>query len=298
MGIKIRIRNGMQRNTLTGEGGATEGDLRGSTGDIIENASSVPYVEDGHLLVHESTPPALSVVLDPGVVYIPNADFDPFDSDSIKFWEAVVDDSQTNTLTLSSNSSGQPRVDIICVNLDITEYVNNDGSNISEYVVIEGTPGAGAPAVPDNHTKVAEVTVQDGATAIYNADITDTRDQTKIRNDVLPDRLTGVRVDKRVRTLTTTSTVTADVDDEDIIEITSLGVNLTIAAPTGTPTNSQTLLYRIQDNGISRTLTWNAVFREVGTYLPTDTEAGKVLYVGAVWNAASSKWDVVLTAQE
>lgn len=298
MGIKIRIRNGMQRNTLTGEGGASEGDLRGSTSDIIEESASVPYVDEGHALVHESNPPTMVVVVDPGVVYIPNSDFDAFDSDSVKFWEAVLEDDALHEVTVSPNSSGQDRIDGIFVTMDITSFVNQDASNIAEIVYIEGTPGGSGPATPDNHTQIAQLLVGDGVTEIYNANITDVREQTTLREAIIPAHLAGKRIDKRVRSLTTTSTLTPNVDNEDMVFVTSLGVNLTVAAPTGTPTTGQTLVIRIKDNGITRTLTWNAVFREVGSYLPTDTEAGKVLYVGCMWNENASKWDVLMTNQE
>jgi hypothetical protein len=72
---------------------------------------------------------------------------------------------------------------------------------------------------------------------------------------------------------------------------------ITIAAPTGSPVNGQKLLIKITDDGVARGITWNAIYRAfVGAPLPTTTVAGKVIYVGCIYNntnPASIKWDVV-----
>lgn len=73
--------------------------------------------------------------------------------------------------------------------------------------------------------------------------------------------------------------------------ITALAANTVIGAPTGTPVNGQSLVYRLKDNGSARTIGWNAVFRGVGCTLPSTTVAGKTLYVGFFYNAEASKWD-------
>ncbi len=73
---------------------------------------------------------------------------------------------------------------------------------------------------------------------------------------------------------------------------------LTVAAPTGTFADGQSLLIRIKDNGTARAISWNAVFRAVGITLPTTTVISKVLYVGAKWNAAESVFDVIAVGQQ
>jgi hypothetical protein len=45
-------------------------------------------------------------------------------------------------------------------------------------------------------------------------------------------------------------------------------------------------------------ITWNAVFNAVGCLLPSTTVAGKTTYVGAIYNATSSKWDVLAVSTE
>lgn len=110
--------------------------------------------------------------------------------------------------------------------------------------------------------------------------------------------LTNKRITKRVGTTTTSSSLTIDSDSYDLFTVTALAEAMTINSPSGTPTNGQPLLIRIKDNGTARALTWNAVFRVVGTSLPTTTVISKYNYVGAVWNSSDSKWDVITALQE
>jgi hypothetical protein len=52
------------------------------------------------------------------------------------------------------------------------------------------------------------------------------------------------------------------------------------------------LRLRFKDNGVSRTLTWNAIYRAIGVTLPAATTAGKWMYIDMVYNSADTKWDV------
>jgi hypothetical protein len=75
--------------------------------------------------------------------------------------------------------------------------------------------------------------------------------------------------------------------------LTALASSLTINAPIGTPVDGTKLMFRILDNGSARSLTWNATFTAIGTILPTSTVSSKIVYVGAVYNAAATRWDVI-----
>lgn len=101
-------------------------------------------------------------------------------------------------------------------------------------------------------------------------------------------------VASEVSTTETTLTPTAG---KDLYALTAQTSSVTIAAPTGTPVQGQTLLLRIKDDGSARAITWNAVYRAVGVELPTTTVASKILYVGAVWNDTESVWDVIAVGQ-
>lgn len=105
--------------------------------------------------------------------------------------------------------------------------------------------------------------------------------------------LTNKRITPRINTTASTSTLTIDSDTTDQYTVTALAAPMTIAAPTGTPTDGQKLILRILDNGTARALTWNAIFRVVGTILPTTTVLSKTTYVGCIYNTAAVKWDVV-----
>jgi len=79
--------------------------------------------------------------------------------------------------------------------------------------------------------------------------------------------------------------------------LTALANSLTINADSGSPLDGQRMIFRINDNGTARALTWvtsgSGAFRAVGASLPTTTTANKATYVGCIYNASSSTWDVV-----
>lgn len=106
------------------------------------------------------------------------------------------------------------------------------------------------------------------------------------------------KISVRTNTQTSPSTLTPAVDDYDMFIVTNLNGGMTIAAPTGTPVSGQGLLIRIKDDGTSRSLTWNAVWRAIGVTLPSTTVAGKLLYVSARYNIESLKWDVLSIGRE
>ena len=189
MTINVRVRDGMCPDPTTGDGGATEGDIRGSFSDIID-VVGVKDLSGGHCLVTQNSPAAMSVLVAPGVVYIPNADYDELDSNQVKFWEAVI--TVSTAVTITANTSGSTRIDLICAKMDTTITPDEHASNIATLVAVAGTPGAGVPATPDNYAKLAEVEVANGASTIVTADITDSRVQAKINSDYIPDIETGI----------------------------------------------------------------------------------------------------------
>ncbi|WP_230685813.1 hypothetical protein, partial [Streptococcus pneumoniae] len=80
--------------------------------------------------------------------------------------------------------------------------------------------------------------------------------------------------------------------------VTALAVGATFGAPTGTPTEGQSLVIRVKDNGTARSLAYNAIYRAVGVTLPTTTVISKTIYLGMFYNSSDTKWDVVAVAQE
>jgi len=104
----------------------------------------------------------------------------------------------------------------------------------------------------------------------------------------------NLKSDKNTRVVSTasTATLTPDIDLYDMAVITAQAEALAIAAPTGTPSNGNAFAFRIKDNGTARALTFNAIYRAIGSDLPTTTTLGKTLYFVAVYNSTDTKWDV------
>ena len=112
--------------------------------------------------------------------------------------------------------------------------------------------------------------------------------------------LTNKTITKRVTTIVSNATPTIDTDDCDVVTITALATAITTMTTnlSGTPTNFQTLIFRIQDDGTGRAITWGASFQAMGVDLPTTTTASKVLTVGFIYDTVDSKWGCVASAEE
>jgi hypothetical protein len=125
-------------------------------------------INSASLLVHQNTPAGLSVVVDSG-------------------WAAIVGTTQANmgtyvtyndaSLVLSLNTADptNPRVDLVCATVNDAYYTGSLNNVIIQ--VVAGTPAGSpvAPSLPANSITLATVAVGAGATAITNANITDTR---------------------------------------------------------------------------------------------------------------------------
>lgn len=141
-----------------------------------------------------------------------------------------------------------------------------------------------------NHTGTqASTTISDFTTAV-DARITAGLDDAQTFDNK--------RINPRVSTTASTSSLTPDISAYDQYNLTALAANLTVNAPTGSPQAGQKLLLRIKDNGTSRTITLNAIFRAVGLTIPTATTINKTLYLGCVYNVTDTKWDVIAIARE
>lgn len=105
--------------------------------------------------------------------------------------------------------------------------------------------------------------------------------------------LTNKRITKRIASTASSGTPTPSADNDDQYQLTALAANATWGAPTGTPTSGQPLILRWKDNGTSRTLAWNAIYRGIAAALPTATTVNKTSYAGFIYNGADSKWDMV-----
>lgn len=100
----------------------------------------------------------------------------------------------------------------------------------------------------------------------------------------------------KVTSVASTATLTPTFTD-DQLNLTAQAGALTLANPTGTAVDAWGIVIRVKDNGGAQTIAYGTQYRATGTTLPTTTVAGKVLYLGMVYNAAETLWDVVSTAQ-
>ena len=115
--------------------------------------------------------------------------------------------------------------------------------------------------------------------------------------------LTNKRYTMRVSSAASiTSPLAWNGNNFDQYAATAQAAALTINADAGTPTDGQRIMFRFEDNGTPRALTWTTGvskgFRAVGVTLPTTTVATKVLYVGCIYNLADDRWDALAVGQE
>jgi len=92
-----------------------------------------------------------------------------------------------------------------------------------------------------------------------------------------------------IQSVVSSATVTPNADTDDEVVITAQAEALTIANPSGTPTDGQAMFIRIYDDGTARGITWGVNY--AGTGLPTTTVVGTSIYVPIVYNSSTSKWD-------
>jgi hypothetical protein len=114
---------------------------------------------------------------------------------------------------------------------------------------------------------------------------------------LMADGSVSTSMNPRVQTVTSSATVTAT-STNDIVTITAQAVGLTLANPTGTFVEGQSLIIRIKDNGTARSIAYGTNFRAIGVTAPTTTTANKTTYIGCIYNSTDTKFDIVGTCTE
>ena len=148
-------------------------DLMSLATDLFDGNSGIVAATD--YAVAQSSPVAMSVTVGTGKAYI-------YISSLLSYYRTILD--AAAVLSIASNSSGSDRIDLICIKIDTGATPDANASNVATVVVVQGTPGAGAPATPANHYKLAQVTVANGAVTIETANIADSRSQIGVRSGV------------------------------------------------------------------------------------------------------------------
>lgn len=97
---------------------------------------------------------------------------------------------------------------------------------------------------------------------------------------------------KKITVVAQSATPTINTDNTNIAYITGLGQAVTSFTTnlSGTPSNGDTLIIDITDDGTGRALTWGSGFESSTVVLPTTTVASTKLTIGFRWNVATSKW--------
>lgn len=84
-----------------------------------------------------------------------------------------------------------------------------------------------------------------------------------------------------------------------IYDVTALAVPATVAVPSFSVANGMSAIIRIKDNGTARALTFASGYTNVsGLDTPTTTIANKLLTIGAMYNSATSKWEIQSISQQ
>lgn len=99
-------------------------------------------------------------------------------------------------------------------------------------------------------------------------------------------------LEPNVQSISSSSNITP-LTTNDLVDVTALTTDATIEAPIGDVLEGQMLLIRIKDDGTSRALTWDSVYRGIGEVLPTSTSSGMIMYFTCVFNGSDSRWDVI-----
>jgi hypothetical protein len=156
---------------VTVTGGANARHMMGVENNTFDDS----YIERGNTnnsLVTETGTPGLSVDVPAGVVYVPRTSYTETGSDQ-KLIESVQDASET--LAVSANGTGSTRYDWVVRDFDTSATSNDTGSNLVTNLVVEGTAGAGLPALGNDRTPLALITMTSGLNPITDSDITDVR---------------------------------------------------------------------------------------------------------------------------
>jgi collagen type VII alpha len=115
---------------------------------------------------------------------------------------------------------------------------------------------------------------------------------------VAPAAIVNSRIDPRTYTTASITTLMPNISMFDQYNLTAQAEALSIAAPAGTPVDGNRLIFRILDNGTGRALTWDGTYTVIGVTLPTTTVIDKTTYVGCIYNANNTRWDVIAVATQ
>ena len=84
---------------------------------------------------------------------------------------------------------------------------------------------------------------------------------------------------------------------DDVVQRTGQAGPLAVSAPTGTAIDRLGVMIYIKDDGTTRAMSWDAIYRVMtGVTLPVATVPGKWHVIGMVYCAADTAWDVLFVS--
>jgi hypothetical protein len=200
----------------------------------------------------------------------------------------VTDDGVTGVQCESFRAVGDVTLDGINTEVPTLALGLNSSSEVVTYAVPSNPPLPLTNKGDLLSYSTASAILQVGADGQFL--VADSNEATGLKYVDLP-------VAPRVTSITSTATLTVDSSTTDQAVITAQSGALTIASPTGSPADGQKLIVRIKAVGVS-VITWDTIFRQIGTTLPVAAIANKTIYVASIYNSLDSRWDVVAVAEE
>lgn len=162
----------------------------------------------------------------------------------------------------------------------------------NQLIRFNASVGLSVDATAKLHIKGIDATSSNYALKIDNSTPTNLF---SIRNDGVVD-IYGT-ITPRLQSLVSSATVTPTNLNDEVV-ITAQAVGLTLANPTGTAVQGQSMIIRIKDNGTAQTIAYDTQYRAIGVTLPTTTVINKIVYLGLIYNSTDVKWDCIGVSQE
>lgn len=253
--------------------------------DLIRTGGVIGLA-DGDYEVEEPDGGGLNVDVNPGRGYVKGSgNAYPIRNTSVE------------TVSIDSNSSGNPRITSIVAVVDLSASPVSDGGgdDVHELVAVNGTP-ASSPQAPDAGAiqtavggaspwiRLADVEVAHGASGISNANITDRRRRAFFKN---PTPLVVVSY---------TASYTHDFNDTNQFVMTLTG-NVTVNQPDNMEVGDMLLMRFIQDGSGGRTITFASGINLKSADTDPNSTANKTTSY-AIHKVASDAYDLFLIGKD